>query len=107
MLQGRTAGNAPFDWPREHDAQRPGAGEAITRRPNPIERADGGFGVTNLAATQPGGRREQTILSEVSVARSLLDRGDLLQRLDRAVTKRVTVISAPAGSGKTSVLRAW
>jgi LuxR family maltose regulon positive regulatory protein len=27
--------------------------------------------------------------------------------LDRAVTKRVTVISAPAGSGKTSLLRAW
>ena len=27
--------------------------------------------------------------------------------LDRAVTGRVTVISAPAGSGKTSLLRAW
>jgi len=27
--------------------------------------------------------------------------------LDRAVTKPVTVISAPAGSGKTSLLRAW
>ena len=27
--------------------------------------------------------------------------------LDRAVTKRVTVISAPPGSGKTSLLRAW
>jgi LuxR family transcriptional regulator, maltose regulon positive regulatory protein len=40
-------------------------------------------------------------------ARGLLDRKDLLQRLDRAVTKRVTVISAPPGSGKTSLLRAW
>ena len=30
-----------------------------------------------------------------------------LQMLDRAVTKRVTVISAPPGSGKTSLLRAW
>jgi LuxR family transcriptional regulator, maltose regulon positive regulatory protein len=46
-------------------------------------------------------------LSDASVARSLLDRGDLLETLDRAVTKRVTVISAPAGSGKTSLLRAW
>ncbi|MFL5839380.1 MAG: AAA family ATPase, partial [Thermoleophilaceae bacterium] len=46
-------------------------------------------------------------LSDVSVARSLLDRGDLLEMLDRAVTKRVTVISAPAGSGKTSLLRTW
>jgi LuxR family maltose regulon positive regulatory protein len=27
--------------------------------------------------------------------------------LDRAVTKRITVISAPPGSGKTSLLRAW
>src|SRR4051794_34227582 len=27
--------------------------------------------------------------------------------LDRAVARRVTVISAPAGSGKTSLLRAW
>jgi LuxR family maltose regulon positive regulatory protein len=63
--------------------------------------------VTNLATTQGRGRREQTFFSDASVAGSLLDRGDLLQMLDRAVTKRVTVISAPAGSGKTSLLRAW
>src|SRR4051794_21205339 len=39
--------------------------------------------------------------------RGLLDRDELLERLDGAVTKRVTVISAPAGSGKSSLLRAW
>ena len=44
---------------------------------------------------------------DVSVVPGLLDRGDLLERLDRAGSKRVTVISAPAGSGKTSLLRAW
>src|SRR5689334_23599575 len=27
--------------------------------------------------------------------------------MDRAVTRKVTIISAPAGSGKTSLLRAW
>jgi len=37
----------------------------------------------------------------------LIDRSDLLAALDRAAAKRVTVISAPAGSGKTSLLRAW
>jgi LuxR family maltose regulon positive regulatory protein len=37
----------------------------------------------------------------------LIDRGDLLAALDRAAARRVTIISAPAGSGKTSVLRAW
>ena len=37
----------------------------------------------------------------------LVDRGRLLAALDRAVTRKVTVISAPAGSGKTSLLRAW
>ncbi|MEA2247915.1 MAG: LuxR family transcriptional regulator, maltose regulon positive regulatory protein, partial [Solirubrobacteraceae bacterium] len=50
---------------------------------------------------------EQPISTDVSVVRGLLDRDDVLLLLDRAVTKRVTIISAPAGSGKTSLLRAW
>jgi len=37
----------------------------------------------------------------------LIDRGDLLAALDRAAASKVTLISAPAGSGKTSLLRAW
>jgi LuxR family maltose regulon positive regulatory protein len=37
----------------------------------------------------------------------LIDRGDLLAVLDRAAARKVTIISAPAGSGKTSLLRAW
>jgi LuxR family maltose regulon positive regulatory protein len=37
----------------------------------------------------------------------LIDRGDLLAALDRAAAKKVTIISAPAGGGKTSLLRAW
>jgi LuxR family transcriptional regulator, maltose regulon positive regulatory protein len=37
----------------------------------------------------------------------MIGRGDLLAALDRAAAKKVTIISAPAGSGKTSLLRAW
>jgi LuxR family maltose regulon positive regulatory protein len=38
---------------------------------------------------------------------ALIDRHDLVAMLDRAAGKRVTIISAPAGSGKTSLLHAW
>ena len=41
------------------------------------------------------------------VASGLLDRADLLETLERAVSTRVTVVAAPPGSGKTSLLRAW
>src|SRR6516225_3785557 len=37
----------------------------------------------------------------------LIDRGDLLAALGSAAARKVTIISAPAGSGKTSLLRAW
>ncbi len=37
----------------------------------------------------------------------LIDRGELLAALDHAAARKVTIISAPAGSGKTSLLRAW
>src|ERR1700744_2035468 len=63
--------------------------------------------MTTLVTTQRGAPLEQPISTGVSVARGLLDRADLLELLDRAVTKRVTVIAAPPGSGKTSLLRGW
>jgi len=37
----------------------------------------------------------------------LIHRGELLRSLDRAAEAKVTLISGPAGSGKTSLLRAW
>jgi LuxR family maltose regulon positive regulatory protein len=37
----------------------------------------------------------------------LIARDDLVAALDRAAAGKVTIISAPAGSGKTSLLRAW
>jgi LuxR family maltose regulon positive regulatory protein len=82
-------------------------GQTIVRRPKLIEGLDRGASMTSLATTQRREHLEEPISSDVSVARGLLDRDDLLRMLDRAVTKRVTVISAPPGSGKTSLLRAW
>ena len=36
-----------------------------------------------------------------------INRHDLMAALNRAAQKRVTIISSPAGTGKTSLLRAW
>jgi LuxR family transcriptional regulator, maltose regulon positive regulatory protein len=41
------------------------------------------------------------------LAPRLLQRGELIASLDRATEAKVTLISAPAGSGKTSLLRTW
>jgi LuxR family transcriptional regulator, maltose regulon positive regulatory protein len=62
--------------------------------------------MTGVLATQSREDLHRTS-REVSVPRGLLDREDLLDVLDRAVAKRVTVVSAPPGSGKTSLLRVW
>src|SRR5690349_20333191 len=63
--------------------------------------------MTSLATTQRERHLEELSSRDASVGRGLLDRAGLRQTLDRVLTKRVTVISAPPGSGKTSLLRAW
>ena len=79
----------------------------LVEPPNVIGALDRGTEETSLVTRQRGEQVPRLISRDVSGARGLLDRKDLLQLLDRALTKRVTVISAPPGSGKTSLLRAW
>ena len=61
-----------------------------------------------MTGARGAGRRYQGgSLTVAPAAPRLIDRGDLVAALDRAATGKVTIISAPAGSGKTSLLRAW
>src|SRR3954467_1911473 len=96
MRQNRLATNSTFEWPGEHALE-----DDRTRASETPLIAGNGAGLRAIEGSDAG--REQW----VDRARSLLDRGDLLQLLDHALAKRVTVISAPPGSGKTSLLRAW
>jgi LuxR family transcriptional regulator, maltose regulon positive regulatory protein len=54
-----------------------------------------------------GHRYQDGRLAAAPAIPRLIDRGDLVAALGRAAASKVTVISAPAGSGKTSLLRAW
>jgi LuxR family transcriptional regulator, maltose regulon positive regulatory protein len=58
-------------------------------------------------ARSVGCRYQGRPVTVAPAARRLIDRDDLVAALDRAAASKVTVISAPAGSGKTSLLRAW
>jgi len=63
--------------------------------------------MTGSATTQRGERPTPPASTGASRAPGLLRRDDVLVTLDRATEKKVTVISAPPGSGKTSLLRTW
>ena len=50
---------------------------------------------------------KQPIPRDLSGAHGIVGREDLLAALDRATARKVTGISAPPGSAKTWLLRAW
>src|ERR1700749_2387139 len=86
--------------------ERPAGLQLLRLRGHPAVRAEGKMTGAALVQSVPAADVQQRS-SNPSVPQALLSRDGLLWMLDRAVTKRVTVISAPAGSGKTSLLRAW
>jgi LuxR family transcriptional regulator, maltose regulon positive regulatory protein len=51
--------------------------------------------------------QDQLPSSDDTARQPLIARDDLVACLDRMTARQVTIISAPAGSGKTSLLRAW
>src|SRR5580692_5623274 len=63
--------------------------------------------MTRATTTPRALPRSRPTSTGVSRTGGLIRRDDLLAALDRASLKKVTVISAPPGSGKTSLLRAW
>ncbi len=63
--------------------------------------------MSDVATIPPAAPRSWPASTTVSLPAGLLRRDGLLVALDRASLRKVTVISAPPGSGKTSLLRAW
>ncbi|MBF9069177.1 AAA family ATPase [Streptacidiphilus fuscans] len=70
---------------------KPGSPDKPGRRDEPD-------GPAHALRRDPGGRPGRP---------RLIERGELLAALDRAAAGPVTIITAPAGSGKSSLLRAW
>ena len=71
------------------------------------EMSPGRTSMTNVASKPRAASGSWSASAGVSRAVGLLRRDHLLAALDRASLRKVTVISAPPGSGKTSLLRAW
>jgi LuxR family maltose regulon positive regulatory protein len=62
--------------------------------------------MTGLAATEQGEHPVAASAND-SHTQGLLRRADLVAKLNTALSRKVTIIAAPPGSGKTSLLRTW
>ena len=97
--------------PQVHDRYPPPSpsseARCVQRRSNLADAFGEGRRRDVLSAVEDKQRGPQPGAGGVDAAR-LIARGELLATLDRAVAAgKVTIISAPAGSGKTSLLRVW
>jgi LuxR family transcriptional regulator, maltose regulon positive regulatory protein len=63
--------------------------------------------MTSMTTISRAALHSRLASTQVSRPAGLLRRDALLAALDRATLRKVTVISAPPGSGKSSLLRAW
>jgi len=74
-------------------------------------RAVPGIGIADGAAASPASQRQELLLgSKLHPPRlpaSLISRGRLLAQLDAALARKLTLLIAPAGYGKTMLVRQW
>ena len=63
--------------------------------------------MTDLGAAAMRGPGRRWTMPHVHGRSGLIDGSELVAALDHAAERQVTIISAPAGSGKPSLLHAW
>lgn len=66
--------------------------------------------MSKMSSIYPAGEREELLRTKLTPPRlhgPLVEREALFARLDEGLEQRVILLSAPAGSGKTTLVRAW
>jgi LuxR family transcriptional regulator, maltose regulon positive regulatory protein len=93
--------------PGSRHAERPGIALATVRTRNLARCAEAARAGPARRRSGSGVAAKTDPPEPAPAAPRLIPRGELVACLNRAATAKVTLISAPAGSGKTSLLRAW
>src|SRR6267143_3164063 len=93
-------------------SQCPGTAEAVTSFSGMIGRVNptGVHSFDMTAAAEGAGAGLTPLTTKLAVPprrKSVLDRAHLLERLDAAASLRLTLVCAPAGFGKTTLLVEW